>query len=247
MRAPKSRAVFLSILAGGGICAGLYRAGLLNAPLNAIGIDTRSVDAQRLALFGAPQPVDWPDLINLEDSGTGPRLRDGRLPRGIVGHGEIQMSPQQGGQNASSDSVQNYVTPLAERLGGFGNLDAPPRRLADSVGGIGNLRALQPKGGRFRADLDGKTIRIAGFIAPLEFDGSRISAFLLVPYVGACIHVPPPPANQIIYVTDLGNYRPDQGLLFPIWVTGRLQVSPQETELAAVGYQMAGAVVERYE
>ncbi|GAA5101369.1 hypothetical protein GCM10023338_17180 [Wohlfahrtiimonas larvae] len=49
--------------------------------------------------------------------------------------------------------------------------------------------------------LSGKNIAISGFVVPLEWDqASNISEFLLVPYYGACIHVPPPPKNQIIHV-----------------------------------------------
>jgi len=49
--------------------------------------------------------------------------------------------------------------------------------------------------------LDGKTIELAGFILPLEFEGTKVKEFLLVPWVGACIHTPPPAPNQIVYVT----------------------------------------------
>ena len=53
--------------------------------------------------------------------------------------------------------------------------------------------------------LDGETIRMPGYVLPLEFDGSKVKEFLLVPFVGACIHTPPPPANQIVHV------RPNEG------------------------------------
>jgi hypothetical protein len=49
--------------------------------------------------------------------------------------------------------------------------------------------------------LDSEDIQLAGFVAPLTFDGDGITEFLLVPYFGACIHVPPPPANQTVMVT----------------------------------------------
>jgi len=48
-----------------------------------------------------------------------------------------------------------------------------------------------------------QTVRIPGFITPLEIDGENVVEFLLVPYVGACIHVPSPPGNQIIYVSKI--------------------------------------------
>ena len=49
-------------------------------------------------------------------------------------------------------------------------------------------------------ELDGQSIKIAGFVIPLEFENKRITQFFLVPFYGACIHVPPPPPNQIILV-----------------------------------------------
>src|SRR4029453_11969102 len=48
--------------------------------------------------------------------------------------------------------------------------------------------------------LGGKRVHIGGYVVPLSFEATRVTDFLLVPFVGACIHVPPPPANQIIYV-----------------------------------------------
>lgn len=80
---------------------------------------------------------------------------------------------------------------------------------------------------------------IAGFVTPMGFEGSKITEFLLVPFVGACIHVPPPPANQIVYVVGFGAYRADGGLLYPVWVTGTLRAQPLETGLADVGYRLA--------
>ncbi len=50
------------------------------------------------------------------------------------------------------------------------------------------------------AALDGQRVQIGGYVVPLDFDATTVKEFLLVPFVGACIHVPPPPANQIVYV-----------------------------------------------
>jgi hypothetical protein len=65
----------------------------------------------------------------------------------------------------------------------------------------GNLADLQPPSLGVRNDLDGRTISIPGFVVPLEFDSAhRVTRFFLVPYFGACIHFPPPPPEQMIYV-----------------------------------------------
>ena len=55
-------------------------------------------------------------------------------------------------------------------------------------------------------ELDGQKVRLPGFVVPLDFEDTEISEFLLVPYFGACIHVPPPPSNQIVYVKTVAGY-----------------------------------------
>ena len=72
-----------------------------------------------------------------------------------------------------------------------------------------------------------------------------MDTFILVPYYGACVHVPPPPANQLIHVI------PDKpvpaGLnMSPVWVNGVLNVGRVESEMGSAGYQMRGIKVEEY-
>jgi len=93
--------------------------------------------------------------------------------------------------------------------------------------------------------LAGARIRIPGFIVPLETDGKTIREFLLVPYFGACVHVPPPPANQLIHVM------PDKPVaeklnMKPVWVSGVLAVARFESDLGNAGYQLRGIKVEEY-
>jgi uncharacterized protein len=91
--------------------------------------------------------------------------------------------------------------------------------------------------------LGGKRVHIGGYVVPLSFDATRVTDFLLVPFVGACIHVPPPPANQIIYVkVDQGF--DVQGTFDPVWVTGTLKVTPTFTGLADAGYSLEAEKVE---
>ena len=96
-------------------------------------------------------------------------------------------------------------------------------------------------------ELDGKRIKLAGFMVPLEMDAEKIGEFLLVPYYGACIHVPPPPANQTVYVkTDLGAEY--EGQLFDtVWVSGTLKVDAMSSELAEAGYRIQAVKIEPYE
>jgi len=101
--------------------------------------------------------------------------------------------------------------------------------------------------------LDGKLIRMPGYALPLEFDGTAVIEFLLVPYVGACIHVPAPPANQTILVT-LKQPHKTNNLYDPVWITGRLKVKTTNKALSYVdgsanveaGYTLEGFQVEAY-
>ena len=95
--------------------------------------------------------------------------------------------------------------------------------------------------------MDGALIRLPGFIAPLEYTDESITKFLLVPYFGACIHTPPPPANQTVLV-ELSE---GQGISFldaysPFWVMGQLTAESATTDLAQAGYYIEDAFFELY-
>ena len=95
--------------------------------------------------------------------------------------------------------------------------------------------------------LDGQQIRLPGYIVPLEVsEEGRTTDFLLVPYFGACIHVPPPPSNQIVHVKSEVGVKLDE-LYQPYWVEGPLQVKPSTSELADAGYQMEAEKIYVYE
>ena len=94
--------------------------------------------------------------------------------------------------------------------------------------------------------LDGQLIRLPGYIVPLEVsEDGRTTDFLLVPYFGACIHVPPPPSNQIVHVTsELGVLM--DALYQPFWISGEVRVEQVESEMATAGYRIGAASVEPY-
>ncbi|MGE8148669.1 DUF3299 domain-containing protein [Pseudomonas frederiksbergensis] len=95
--------------------------------------------------------------------------------------------------------------------------------------------------------LDGKNIRLPGYIVPLEVsEEGRTTEFLLVPYFGACIHVPPPPSNQIVHVKSEVGVKLDE-LYQPYWIEGSLQVKATTSELADAGYQMEADKIYVYE
>ena len=90
---------------------------------------------------------------------------------------------------------------------------------------------------------DQKVIRIQGFVVPVDRDAKgNLHTLLLVPYFGACIHVPPPPENQIIYVelaTPKADVRSMDNLLFE----GRLILQSTDTVGTKTAYKMEGAKI----
>ena len=100
--------------------------------------------------------------------------------------------------------------------------------------------------GAVRHELDGARVRIPGYMTPLTWDDAEVGEFLLVPYVGACVHVPPPPANQIVYVEVEGTV-PVLEMWEPFLAVGTLETSARSTELAEVGYTMRLEHLEIYE
>ncbi|MFA0415725.1 DUF3299 domain-containing protein [Vibrio renipiscarius] len=100
--------------------------------------------------------------------------------------------------------------------------------------------------GSVRQELNGSEVKIPGFVVPLEGDEEKITEFLLVPYFGACIHVPPPPPNQIIYV-KFPKGAPIQQLWDVIYVVGTLKTETLNHELAETGYIIEGTAIEEYD
>jgi len=94
--------------------------------------------------------------------------------------------------------------------------------------------------------LDGKSVSLPGFVVPLEGDSELITEFLLVPYFGACIHVPPPPPNQLVHVTIKGGV-PIDSLYDAIVVTGVIKTQTWSGEIAQVGYQIQAVGVAPFE
>lgn len=93
--------------------------------------------------------------------------------------------------------------------------------------------------------LDGAYIKMPGFIIPIDLTASGVSSFVLVPYVGACIHTPPPPPNQLVFVTTITPW-PSDNLWDAVWVTGRMQHELQTTEVADTGYVLEAEFMEAY-
>jgi hypothetical protein len=102
--------------------------------------------------------------------------------------------------------------------------------------------------------LNGKNVRIPGYVLPTEFSGDKVVEFLLVPYVGACVHSPAPPANQMVHVVVEEGFA-SEGMFAPVWVTGEIKtaLSTQSISLTdgttqvEAGYQIKASKIASYE
>ncbi|WP_226778907.1 DUF3299 domain-containing protein [Oceaniglobus trochenteri] len=99
---------------------------------------------------------------------------------------------------------------------------------------------------KLNTELDGVAVKLPGYIIPLDTGVTGVTTFVLVPYVGACIHVPPPPPNQLVFVTTEAPW-PSDSLWDAIWVYGRLSARPRSTEIAEIGYHLVAENIEIYE
>lgn len=115
------------------------------------------------------------------------------------------------------------------------------------------MASAQLKAETLNHKIDGKTVRMPGFIVPIEFDGIKGTDFLLVPYAGACIHLPPPPANQIVRISYPQGFEVEN-IQYPVWVEGKIKAEKQTEDVYLVdgktkltmGYKMEGDLIERY-
>jgi hypothetical protein len=95
------------------------------------------------------------------------------------------------------------------------------------------------------SSLNGTRVRIPGFVVPLEVQNRQIVEFLLVPYFGACIHTPPPPANQIIHVLPSKPLNHDKAMS-AVWISGTLETVRTDSGMGSAGYWMRAETVVPY-
>lgn len=123
---------------------------------------------------------------------------------------------------------------------------APPPPVHDYLSGEAGPGAAQRMSFGVNKDLDGMTVKLPGFIVPLDLDAkNRVTEFFLVPYFGACIHVPPPPPNQIVFVRFAEGIELES-MYEAYWITGTMTTKSKNTRLGAAAYTLAGRKVEVY-
>jgi uncharacterized protein len=169
------------------------------------------------------------------------KSRSARLIGGAVA---AALGVSAGAALAASDLIELQWEQLIPQDGSDQDASRPivPRGVVPH----GGLTPLPDDFGRLVHDYDGERVRLPGYVLPLDFEGTRVEEFLLVPYVGACIHVPPPPPNQIVYVTIEQGIEVD-GMFEAVWVTGTFDTASISNELADIGYRMEAESVEPYE
>ncbi|MEL7154803.1 MAG: DUF3299 domain-containing protein [Pseudomonadota bacterium] len=196
-----------------------------------------------------PLSLEWDDLLPTLEPLSDPLAGVDPLLRFDLGYvAQVQRDAREGRIRQDGAEYRN-----AMRI-----LDDLRARNPDADRMVGRVMArdneLATRRQKTRDDLDGQSVRMAGYALPLELSGEGVTEFLLVPYVGACIHVPPPPPNQIVYAKLSEPYEMD-GLYSPVWISGRMTTGVARPALSfvdgtsevATGYQMQVERVEPYE
>ena len=124
-----------------------------------------------------------------------------------------------------------------------GQLAAPPGDAGNEGGWMSGQKSAATTPPVVATDLAGQRVKIGGYVVALDFNATRVTEFLLVPFVGACVHVPPPPANQIIYVKYEKGLEL-QGQFDPVYVTGPLEIDFTSTGLADAGYKISADKID---
>jgi uncharacterized protein len=113
--------------------------------------------------------------------------------------------------------------------------------------GEGGPPAAQKETTTFNDGLGEMVVRMPGFVVPIGTPSNGlVTEFFLVPYIGACIHVPPPPPNQMVYVTSASGIAAD-AIHEAYWVTGKMRIESRTTSLGTAAYAVSASKVELYE
>lgn len=159
----------------------------------------------------------------------------------LLPEGEPMVLPH----DAATDFPDVKASPFSELLGGkpsTGGFETG----GSETGGMGNSEIpFTPLPASGREDLANQFVKLAGYMTPLNVEQGKTRTFLLVPYVGACIHVPAPPANQIVLVESKEPIEVRK-MWEPFEAVGTLHVETHSTKLADVSYTMDLNRIEPY-
>lgn len=204
-----------------------------------------------LAMFMSPlmyaqdaRQIKWADLVPASAEMQNPFLELSRDQLTFISDVAAVRDRQARGDTTLTPAQIQTADTLTKKL----------EKAGIDVDGLLAMRTeIAERGRAVVEELDGKVVRIPGYLLPLEFSGKKVTEFLLVPWVGACIHTPPPPPNQIVHV------KPDQpvemtGMFVPVWVTGPLDTGAVTRRLSMIdgsadiniGYSLRATEVVAY-
>ena len=134
------------------------------------------------------------------------------------------LNPPELVMNVEDGSAEDNIDSLGELSEG----DAAAQRFYEAL-----------KSKRVVEAFDKKSIRLPGFVVPLASDEkNRVTEFFIVPYFGACLHLPPPPPNQIVYATIKEGFELES-LYDAFWFEGQLNIEDKDHELGTSAYSLA--------
>ena len=208
---------------------------LLTTPAKTDDNQVRDITWDHLVLWSRPVPDPFDDL-----------KIDDKIELGLIADIRRQLEL---GFIESSDPNATYADELTAGLTKKG-LDVDALLAKDAM----YREKVIAQGQEIVEELDGQLVKLPGYALPLEFNEKATTKFLLVPYVGACIHSPAPPPNQLIVVQLATPYQVTN-VYEPIWIEGRLSAKPATEELNFVdgkadiqtGYTMHGRRITPYE
>ncbi len=160
------------------------------------------------------------------------KKRDAELAaRGVKRIGWEDLMPE----GEEERLAQMYQAQMSMLYSGAGIAEGSAGDVATQIGTFNTVK-----------ELNGKKIRIPGYTVPFEYGAdAQIKEFLLVPYFGACIHAPPPPPNQTVFVmADKPIKMKD--LAQAVWIEGTIHTQTQESDLADAAYTITLTAIEEY-
>lgn len=202
-----------------------------------------------LSVADQPRVIDWDDLIPATEPLPDPFENLDMAVRFDLGFVAQVLADERAGRIEKTWPEYLNAMALLDRVKAQGvDTDGLVKAVADRDAEIERRNLLTDP------DLDRALVRMPGYALPLETSEAGVTEFLLVPYVGACIHTPPPPPNQIVFVKLETPYKID-ALYEPVWITGTLGTGSASRSLSfvdgqaqvATGYTLAALLVEPYE
>ncbi|MGH8730244.1 MAG: DUF3299 domain-containing protein [Burkholderiales bacterium] len=196
------------------------------------------------ALADEPRQVMWADLVPKSAVMDNPFLKLTKEQLAWVSDVAAVRDRKDRGDRTLSATERESEQALSRKLEEAG---------IDVEGLLATRMKIIERGRAVNPLLNGQNVRLPGYLLPLEFSGKQVTEFLLVPWVGACIHTPPPPPNQIVHVkpekpVEIG------GMFAPVWVTGQMTTGAIKKSLSLVdgsadidvGYSLRASQVEPY-